>query len=200
MTLLTRLLLIPLYRFWVATLRFEKSAISLRAGPVFYLFWHSQSFTAIYYLVRSHPVRLAALVSPSREGRLLALLLQRLGVRVLFGSSDQRGLAALHEMRPLIEAGYAVMIAPDGPTGPSGILKPGIVRFARKLNIPLVPVRVQSSSSWHLRTWDELSLPRPFARCRVILPESPVGDLSTQETIESLEYWLNEDKANPQLA
>jgi len=58
--------------------------------PVIFCLWHNR--LAISMLVhRRHPRKLAALVSASKDGALLAAILGRFGVEQIRGSSSRRG-------------------------------------------------------------------------------------------------------------
>ena len=56
-------------------------------------------------------------------------------------------------------------MVPDGPRGPRGTVKAGIVALARLSGAPIVPVALGASAEWRLRSWDEFRIPKPFARC-----------------------------------
>jgi len=46
-------------------------------------------------------------------------------------------------------------------------VKPGLVALAQFSRAPIVPVAFGASRAWRLRSWDEFSIPKPFARCVV---------------------------------
>jgi lysophospholipid acyltransferase (LPLAT)-like uncharacterized protein len=55
---------------------------------------------------------------------------------------------------------------PDGPRGPAGIAKPGVIALARASGAPLVPVGFSASPAKRFGSWDRAILPLPFARVR----------------------------------
>ena len=59
------------------------------------------------------------------------------------------------------------LIAPDGSTGPPKEFKPGAIMLARLSGSAVVPLSYAASRGIHLRTWDRLLLPLPFARIDV---------------------------------
>jgi lysophospholipid acyltransferase (LPLAT)-like uncharacterized protein len=52
----------------------------------------------------------------------------------------------------------------DGPRGPSGVIKVGVVSLARATEAVVVPVYVTSDRAWYFKSWDRFMLPKPFAR------------------------------------
>jgi lysophospholipid acyltransferase (LPLAT)-like uncharacterized protein len=62
-----------------------------------------------------------------------------------------------------------VVITPDGPLGPAYELGPGIIFLAQKTSAPVLPVNMEYSSCWRIKSWDRFIVPRPFAKIRVII-------------------------------
>jgi len=111
-------------------------------------------------------------VSQSRDGDWIDAVLRRLGFAESARGSSSRGATAL--LRALIRrirAGEAIGMLPDGPRGPSGVAKPGIVALARATGARLVPVGVAAAPVWRFGSWDRARLPRPFARVRCVYGE-----------------------------
>lgn len=118
--------------------------------------------------------RLAAMVSRSADGDVLVPCLRAVGVHAARGSSrrrgrDKGGLAALAELRKMLEQRVAVLLAVDGPQGPRNAVHRGAVVLAREVEgAVVVPVVVVGSRRWILtRTWDRMQIPKPFARITV---------------------------------
>ena len=78
------------------------------------------------------------------------------------------------------------MITPDGPRGPAYKLGAGIIFLAQKTGANVIPVNMEYSSCWRIRSWDRFIVPRPFAKVRVIIG-SPhrVRSTSTPEEFEA---------------
>ena len=71
-------------------------------------------------------------------------------------------------------SGHNVVLAVDGPKGPRGVCKPGIVRVVQKAGVPLFPVGVASTRRFLFKkTWNQAYLPLPFSR-QVILIDRPI--------------------------
>ena len=111
----------------------------------------------------------AALISASRDGELLADAITRFGFDVVRGSSSRLGASAILQLTDVLASGRDVVITPDGPRGPPYELGPGIIFLAQKSGAAVLPVNMEYSSCWRLKSWDRFVLPRPFAKIRVII-------------------------------
>ena len=164
-----------LVRLVIATLRIRvNDKAGVLGGPseprLIWVFWHNRLFVIPHLLNRYLPNRPgSALTSASKDGEILASFLQRFNIRPIRGSSSRRGAAALLEMRRLIREGYDVAITPDGPRGPRYHLNPGAVTLAQKTGALIMPIQVEYSRYWQLKSWDGFQIPKPFARVNITL-------------------------------
>jgi hypothetical protein len=184
-------LLTLLYRAWVWSIRYEDGggpkAIKAAADsgrPVMLAIWHSELFALTGYGSRKLDGRLATVVSDSRDGELIAQVLERIGYRTARGSSTRGGLKALMALKRHMENGRIGVITVDGPRGPRHKVKDGAVYMAQRAGALLFPVRSRPSSL-HVfeRSWDKFELPRPFCRCPVYFGtplEFPEGKLTPE--------------------
>lgn len=141
-------------------------------GPVIFCIWHNRlalSMTAYhgYVAKRRKEKGLVAMISASRDGAVLAEVLQQFDVISVRGSSSRRGQQALLEAARWIEKGYHVAITPDGPRGPRYEMKEGAISLAQLTGAPLVPVTANSRQKIVLRSWDQFQIPLPFTRCHI---------------------------------
>lgn len=134
-------------------------------SPFVLVFWHG-SMTYPWWRMRFR--KAAALVSQSKDGQLLADLLQRWGYHVLRGSSSRGSKEAMTAMRQAVREGHVLCVTPDGPRGPYHEMKMGAVRVAQTMNVPLVMVSVGYRRFKRLRSWDRFEIPYPFTRARVL--------------------------------
>jgi lysophospholipid acyltransferase (LPLAT)-like uncharacterized protein len=164
-------------RIWSRTIRFEEEdrgrvRAFLRNEQVIAALWHNRLLLFPSVLRKFFPERRgAALISASRDGALLADLVERFGYATVRGSSSRKGVAAVRRLAEILAAGQDVVITPDGPRGPAYELGPGIVLLAQKTGVAVVPVNLEYSSCWRVNSWDGFILPKPFAKVRVILGE-----------------------------
>jgi len=143
-------------------------------GPVIYCLWHNRLAISMCvwrnYVRRHFPNNgLAALISASKDGALLACTLERFGVQPVRGSSSRRGPQALLELTSWLERGYNLAITPDGPRGPRYAVQPGVAALGMVTGAPVIPVSYRASRKFTLRSWDQFQIPVPFSRCEVIL-------------------------------
>lgn len=142
------------------------------SGPVIFAIWHNRlaaCMVAWHGYVRRHRPggRLAALISASKDGGLLADVLNRFAVQPIRGSSSRRGRQALLESTSAIENGLCVAITPDGPRGPKYQIQPGVAALAQLTGAPIVPVTVRIKRRVSLKSWDAFQIPLPFARIEI---------------------------------
>ncbi len=131
------------------------------SGPVLYAFHHGRQFGLLHYA----PARGAAVLSSlSPDGRLQARILARLGFAVVLGSSSRGGAAGLRGLARHVARGRRAGFAVDGPRGPIGVVKPGVLALARLTGAAIVPLSFAAPGHVFARAWDRYLLPRPFGR------------------------------------
>lgn len=139
------------------------------AGPVIFCVWHNRlllSMEAYRAFKKTCPRRgMAAMVSASRDGGLLAAILERFKVQPVRGSSSRRGHQALLELTTWGERGYDLAITPDGPRGPSGVVQEGVLSLAQVTGYPIVMFSYHASKKIRFKSWDRFQVPLPFTRC-----------------------------------
>ncbi|MFC7336359.1 lysophospholipid acyltransferase family protein [Haloferula chungangensis] len=169
-----------LMRGLCATLRFEyldRCGIGKRGtfpGPVIYCLWHNRIFTvpAAWRKLCGADRRAVVLTSASHDGAMLARAVGVFGIGAVRGSSSRRGVAALVALRKAMREGLDICLTPDGPRGPRYVLQPGAVKLAEAGRAPIIPVHVEFSSAWKLKSWDRFHVPKPFSKVRVIFDEA----------------------------
>ena len=162
-------------QLWVRTLRYEiddRADVIGKPADQTYIgaLWHNRLLIFPFVLRRFFSNRHgAALISASRDGDLLADAITRFSFDVVRGSSSRLGVSAIFQLTDVLASGRDVVITPDGPRGPAYELGPGIIYLAQKSRAAVLPVNMEYSSCWRLKSWDRFILPRPFAKIRVII-------------------------------
>ncbi|MCC6348087.1 MAG: lysophospholipid acyltransferase family protein [Candidatus Eisenbacteria bacterium] len=129
--------------------------------PVIYALWHARQLPLVYV----HRGRgTVVLVSQSRDGELISRILAAFGSQTARGSSTRGGDTAVRELLAAAAAGHCLAITPDGPRGPAGRAKPGLLQVAARSGLRVVPLASAARRSWVLRSWDRFRIPQPFAR------------------------------------
>jgi lysophospholipid acyltransferase (LPLAT)-like uncharacterized protein len=126
------------------------------------------------------------LVSPSRDGDTIAPTLKRFGYGVIRGSATRGGARALREMLDALRGGSVLIITPDGPRGPMHAMNPGLVWMARATGYKVVPSGFVADRAWHLKSWDQFTIPKPFARLAFVFgPPIRVAREATTADLEA---------------
>jgi lysophospholipid acyltransferase (LPLAT)-like uncharacterized protein len=166
----------------LATMRFrwaDRSGLAATQAPqAIYAIWHNRLALSMkmyfgYVAKRNRSTGLAAMVSASKDGGLLAAILERFKVQPVRGSSSRRGPQALLELTSWAKRGYDLAITPDGPRGPKLVIQQGVMALAQLTGLPIIPVSCYLSWKIRMRSWDGFQIPLPFSRCDVIF-EKPV--------------------------
>ena len=166
-----------LFKIWASTLRFEiTDGAGIAGKPVEQNFigalWHNRLLIYPSVLRRFFPNRPgAALISASRDGDLLADAIKRFGFDVVRGSSSRMGASAIMQLSEVLASHRDVVITPDGPRGPVYEIGPGIIFLAQKTGIAVLPMNVEYSSCWRVKSWDRFIIPKPFSKIRTIIGE-----------------------------
>lgn len=139
---------------------------------IIFAIWHNRLVLSLiiyhrYVTRRDRTRKLAAIASASRDGGLVASIIERFGVAPVRGSSSRRAAQALREMVALAERGYDLAITPDGPRGPRYTVPEGVISTAQLTGLTIVPVAYHLNWKISLKTWDRFQIPLPFARCEI---------------------------------
>lgn len=201
---LAALLIYVFIRCLAATIRFRVDANSvflskLPPEKIIFAIWHNRLVLSLviyhrYVTQRDRTRKLAAIASASRDGGLVAGIIEFFGVVPVRGSSSRRAAQALREMVALAERGYDIAITPDGPRGPKYTLPEGVIATAQLSGLTIVPVAYHLNWKICLKTWDRFQIPLPFCRCDIITaPAVKVPREATAVEREALRKKLEDD-------
>ena len=114
-----------------------------------------------------------ALVALGRDGDFATAAAEALGVRIIRGSSRRGGTRALAALVRTLEGGAdPAAIVVDGPLGPPGQPKEGILFCAGHTGRPIVPVGAAARYALVIRrAWSRIYLPLPFSRVAFVAGE-----------------------------
>ena len=192
-----------LMRLLAATLRYRvdggKGPATLPATPVIFALWHNRlglcmkTYESFVRPDCKHD-HLAALISASKDGALLAAILENFGVQPVRGSSSRRGAQALLELSSWAERGYDLAVTPDGPRGPRYVVQDGVLTLAQVTGLPIVPFSYRLGWKIRVKSWDRFQIPLPFARCEMFFGEPiPVPRDATDEDRARLRQRLHDE-------
>lgn len=157
--------------------------------------WHRCAVYLLFTYGSLHPM---VLLSPSKDGDLLADFSKKLGCVIARGSSTRGGKEGSQKLVDfLTSGGGAVASVADGPRGPALRAKPGLVRVAQKSGVHLMPLIWSADRVWMFtRAWDKTIIPKPFSRIVIfaskpyLIPESATGE-EFDAYVRDMEHTLN---------
>ncbi len=134
-----------------------------------YAFWHQRQ---VFFTWSHRDAEAAVLVSKSKDGEMIAKIMELSRIAAVRGSSSRGGAAAAREMVEILRSGRDVGITPDGPKGPAREVKEGAVRVAQLAGMPIIPIANALSNKIEIaKAWDRFQVPLPFGRSVVIYGE-----------------------------
>ncbi len=158
--------------------------------PVIFAFRHAQIFPLIFL---ARHLKKQVLVSESRDGERIAVILHQIGYRLARGSTTRGGARGMLQMiHTLQQDQQDVIITPDGPKGPPGRIQSGLIYLARKTGFQIVLAKAETPQAIRLHSWDRFMIPWPGAHIRIAFSNriSLSDEPSTKEQIHELESML----------
>ena len=127
--------------------------------PCIYAMWHCHQMC-----VYGHPdfKRLNVLVSRSKDGEMIANVIEHMGFKTIRGSKGKEGaVEASMQMITALKNGEDCAMMVDGPKGPARKAKDGVIKLAKMAGVPIVPTTWYSANpSWiKFPSWDKLEMP-----------------------------------------
>ncbi len=159
-------------RFCRATTRWQREgfddlAADLAEGPVLVVMWHECSLMGpLLWPLERGP--LSTLYASSPIGRVSGALQRQSGLRPMEMAEGASNLAASRIVLRRVREGSSIGIAADGPLGPARQVKDAPLDWARAMQRPVYGFAYRTSRGRKLKTWDQMWLPLPFARGRVV--------------------------------
>jgi len=127
--------------------------------PCLYAMWHAHQCCIHGFPNRS---KVNVLISRSRDGQIIADVVEKWGFKVIRGSKGKKGSTeATLQMIGELKNGNCGAIMVDGPHGPAKVVKDGVVKIAQLSGVPIVPVYWYSTNLTFLKfsSWDSFRIP-----------------------------------------
>ncbi len=200
-----------LLRLYLSLLRIrvagEEIALGCLAdyGRVIVAVWHQRFLPALAYVTKFRNFEPIVMISQSKDGELAARLAQRLGLLPVRGSSTRGGETALAAILKALKKNPAVIHIVDGPTGPKGVVKPGLISMAQISGAVILPVFVSADRAWIMGSWDRFLVPKPFSKVTIewgpplVVPQE-LDPAQNEEFREEIEQRLSEGYAQADLS
>jgi lysophospholipid acyltransferase (LPLAT)-like uncharacterized protein len=133
-------------------------------GKILLCTWHQQFFAAIPHFKSYDSFQPSLMISQSQDGEIIARIARQQGWHPVRGSSSRDGGKALKEIIERLNRSRLAGHIADGPRGPAGIVKAGVISIARATEAAVVPFFTTADRAWYFNSWDRFMLPKPFAR------------------------------------
>lgn len=189
---------LPLLAFLVRllgrTIRWERRYDFERDRGKIYAIWHGNALgIALFGMDRG----IYTMVSRFRDGDVASYILEKLGYKVVRGSSEEGkthkgGRVALLKLIQAVKEGNNVAITVDGPKGPAFEVKEGVVFLAQKTKACILPAYADFDRFILLNTWDRFLIPLPFTKGRIFVgnPICVSEEDSVEEKVKEVEEEL----------
>ena len=190
LTPLLRLLLGLLwYSYRVEKIIGEETAEKLVADKIVCIpcYWHQQHLLCANVIRRwiHKGFDASIVISASVDGEIPARVAGAWGAKIIRGSANQTGALVMRDMVGALKSGSSIITTPDGPKGPIFEFKAGNILIARISGAPLLPLACAADRSWRLPSWDQMLVPKPFARVVIAVGEPHIVPRDT--SVDSLE-------------
>ncbi len=157
-----------------------------KGSPILLCTWHQQFFCAIRHFRTYSKFNPGLMISQSRDGELIAGVANKTGWHTPRGSSSRGGRIAMSAMIDHLKTfGFGAHIL-DGPRGPIGKIKAGVIKMALETDALVVPFYAQPENAWYFNSWDQFMLPKPFSKVTLAFGEAlSLAPCSTPEEFEA---------------
>ena len=102
------------------------------------------------------------LISSHSDGRIISNAVSHLGIQTISGSSRNQSISSLREIIKNVKNNEILGITPDGPKGPSGKIKDGLISLLKKTEVVVLPLSYSGKLKIKLKTWDKFIFVTPF--------------------------------------
>jgi lysophospholipid acyltransferase (LPLAT)-like uncharacterized protein len=167
--------------------------------------WHQRLLTAVTYVMKFRNFEPVIMISQSKDGELATRLARRFGLVPVRGSSSKGGTSALFAITEALKTNPAVVHIVDGPRGPKGVVKPGLISMAQVSGAVILPVIASAKKAWRLPSWDRFLIPKPFSEVTIewgrpfVVPRNADSE-SYEELRHAIEAYLIEGHAQADLS
>ncbi len=171
--------------------------LSEQNDGVILLIWHGRALMLPYFW-KPQSGSLYALVSLHHDGRMIAGLLERFGIKTIGGSSNENAVGGAVGLMHAVRQKASICIIPDGPRGPRMHLGNSPLYYAQKTGKPIVCASYSIKKAHIIaKAWDKMMIPFPFSEgiCRlsepIFIPDG-INNKELEKYRQTVEQKLNE--------
>lgn len=128
--------------------------------PVIVAVWHGRLLLMSFLFSRG--VKVSALISEHRDGKIVRNAAQMYGHETVAGSTTRGAVAAFRKLIRRAEMGHTIFITPDGPKGPRMRLSKGTTELSRQTGLPIFAASISCDTGTIAHSWDRFMIPKPF--------------------------------------
>lgn len=150
------------------------------------IIWHGRALLPCYFWKNKKKFPISALVSPHRDGRLIAIVLRLFGMKVINGSSNENSHGAALSLMRELQKGHSIAIIPDGPKGPNMKMSTSALYYAQKSGYPIIGMTYSiKGAKFVTKSWDKMLVPPLFSQ-GIVATTKPfhLSDKLTNEEFE----------------
>lgn len=142
------------------TVQLDEAHLEPLQGNYILATWHNNIYFSCWLLKNRE---YGSMISQSRDGELIARVMEHFAFVPIRGSSSEGGTRALREMVKYLKGPYPAAITPDGPLGPRHKVQSGVIMIAKMTGIPIIPWDYEALDQWIIeKSWDRHKIPKPF--------------------------------------
>ena len=183
-----------LIKLYAKTIRWENRGIVEDNPNTIFAVLHGQALIMAMYALGNE---VYTMTSRSYDGRLAGRVLELLGYRVFYGSSElgrksRGGREGAIKLIRVLKEGGSVALTVDGPVGPMFSVQKGVLYLAHKSGRRIIPVVATAGKALFFRSWDRFMIPLPFTKVRLITgdPIAVNSEAEIEEKVKELEGTL----------
>ncbi len=163
------------FKFLTASLRYTQinrekvETLHENGERLIFCIWHDE---LISILNTKADLDVIGIVSPSKDGDLVAKVIEYIGFRAVRGSSTRQGMnALLTTVKVMTTENIHACMTVDGPLGPRHKVKDGAFFLGHHADAYIVPMRTVIKNSYKFNSWDKFQIPYPFTKVKVVFGE-----------------------------
>lgn len=160
--------------------------INYPEGQFILSLWHGQQCAVYTVKDKEH---FYTLISASNDGEIIAKAVECLDIKSVRGSSKRHGTSAALELIDKLKQGDSIGIMVDGPKGPKGKVKDGIINIAKLSGVPIIPVvwGSRDKTFFKFNTWDNFQV--PFGLCKIVVLFGEPIHIPAETSKEEMQQW-----------
>ncbi|MBK8433782.1 MAG: hypothetical protein IPL28_21960 [Chloroflexi bacterium] len=182
-------------------------AVREAGHPLLWGTWHGQSMLLMpFFLKKLTPYRTIIMMPDDWRGESLYYWTKKNNFHPQPMNLEDKGMDTARKFAELVklvkEKGYHNYISPDGPHGPSHVVKPGLIYLAEKTGAPIVPIGAYARNVYEVKRWDAYAMPLPFAHIEVAIgqpiyvPRKANRQEMSEKVASAIHHILAQAKAN----